>query len=167
MELKSYVEKVVAFIGKYKYAVLIVLIGLVLIMIPERSAEVSENSSVIQDDTEESFEDALEEILSKIKGCGNVEVMLTISEGEEVLFQTDDVISGNGENADKRTDTVTVTDTNKVESGLVRQINPPVYRGAIIVCQGADDPVVKLAVTEAVSKITGIGANCISVLKMK
>ena len=92
--------------------------------------------------------------------------MLTVQEGEEVLYQADENFSGNGDSADKRTDTVILSDTDRAESGLVRQVNPPVYRGAIIVCQGADDPAVRLAITEAVSKITGIGANCISVLRM-
>jgi stage III sporulation protein AG len=36
-----------------------------------------------------------------------------------------------------------------------------------VVCQGADDPVVKLLIVDAVSKVTGLGADKISVMKMK
>jgi hypothetical protein len=39
--------------------------------------------------------------------------------------------------------------------------------GAIVVCQGADSPSVKLAITQAVAKITGLGTDEICVLKMK
>lgn len=35
-----------------------------------------------------------------------------------------------------------------------------------MVCQGADNAAVRLAIVEAVSKVTGLGANRISVLKM-
>ena len=62
--------------------------------------------------------------------------------------------------------TVIVSGNDRTESGLVRQINPPVYMGAIVVCQGADDPTVQLAIIDAVSKITGLGTHRISVLKM-
>ena len=49
----------------------------------------------------------------------------------------------------------------------MRQVNPPTYLGAIIICEGADDANIRLAVVDAVSKVTGLGANRISVLKMK
>jgi len=39
--------------------------------------------------------------------------------------------------------------------------------GAVIVCQGADDPQVRLSIVDAVSKVTGLGSDKISVLKMK
>ena len=43
----------------------------------------------------------------------------------------------------------------------------PVYQGAIILCQGADSPSVRLAITQAVSKVTGLPTDRIAVLKMK
>jgi stage III sporulation protein AG len=39
--------------------------------------------------------------------------------------------------------------------------------GAIVVCQGGDQPTVRLAILDAVSKVTGLGADKISILKMK
>jgi hypothetical protein len=42
-----------------------------------------------------------------------------------------------------------------------------VYQGAVVLCQGAADAAVRLAVVEAVSKATGLGADKICVLKMK
>lgn len=167
MGLNLLKNKAMDIFKKYKYALIIVLIGLVLITIPEKQTLKEETPSEAQLVAEEvSLEEALSNILCKIKGAGKVEVMLTVLEGEEVLYQEDKNLTGGDETDTKRTDTVIVSDTNRTEAGLVRQVNPPVYRGAIIVCQGADDPIVKLAVTEAVSRITGIGANCISVLKM-
>lgn len=41
----------------------------------------------------------------------------------------------------------------------------PTYQGAVIVCQGADDPAVCLSVTEAVAVLTGLGSEKITVVK--
>ena len=60
-----------------------------------------------------------------------------------------------------------ITDSDRKEEGLITQVDPPVYQGAIIVCQGADRGAVRLAIVEAVSRVTGLGADRISVLKMK
>ena len=49
----------------------------------------------------------------------------------------------------------------------MRQENPAQYLGVIVVCEGADSPAVRLAIVEAVSDVTGLGADRISVLKMK
>jgi stage III sporulation protein AG len=73
----------------------------------------------------------------------------------------------NDNNTSANSDTVTVTDSDRNENGLIRQINPPVYSGAVVVCQGADNPQVKLSIIDAVGKLTGLGSDKISVIKMK
>ena len=55
----------------------------------------------------------------------------------------------------------------RADPGLVRQVNPPEYLGAVVLCQGADNPSVKLSIVEAVSKATGLTTDRITVLKMK
>ena len=63
--------------------------------------------------------------------------------------------------------TLIITDEKRAEKGLIRQVNPPVLQGAVVVCQGADAPKVKLAVVDAVMRATGLSSNQICVLKMK
>ena len=41
----------------------------------------------------------------------------------------------------------------------------PTYRGALVVCQGGDRAEVRLAVTEAVSVLTGLSADRVTVAK--
>ncbi len=161
-------KDVLNFFKKYKFVILVLIIGLVLMTIPtfekgeDEIVVISHESSNIL-----SVEDQLSQILSTVKGAGKVQVMLRISIGEEIFYQTDDnYSSSNGGSTEKR-DTVTVTDADRNQTGLVRQVNPPVYAGAIIVCQGADSPTVRYAIIEAVSKFTGLGSDRISVLKMK
>ena len=88
-------------------------------------------------------------------------MLLTEASGRDVIYQTD-----TAQNQSKL-DTVIVRDGNHQETGLVKQILPPVYKGAVVVCQGADSAVVRLHVVEAVKSVTGLASDCITVLKMK
>jgi stage III sporulation protein AG len=100
-------------------------------------------------------------ILGQISGVGRVEVLLTEAAGADTVYQVD--TRQNQANAD----TVIITDRNREETGLVKQIFPPVYRGAVVVCQGADSAGVRLNVVDAVKSVTGLSSDCITVLKMK
>lgn len=169
MEMKTLLNKLMQTIQKYKFVILILVIGLVLMSIPERTTQSVRNNTEQKASTSEqkTQETLLSEILSCISGAGEVRVMLTQARGEETVFQINEDISTGTDTTEKTVTTVTVTDSERNQSGLIRQINPPQFLGAIIVCDGADDPAVRLAIVDAVSKVTGLGANQISVLKMK
>lgn len=167
MDIRTLQNKVVDFLKKYRYAALVLIIGLALMAVPTKGKEVEANIDPPDPEQQISVSEQLALILSQIKGAGKVEVLLTVAAGEETIYQTneDTVISDNSSSVKK--DTVTVTDAQRDQTGLVRQVNPPTYLGAVIVCQGADSPAVKLAIVDAVSKVTGLGADRISVVKMK
>ena len=148
---------------KYKFAILILLAGAVLMVWPT-GAEEKETVITQAQDNIITTEEKLENILHSIAGAGKVRVMLSLKTGEEVVYQTDDQYSSEG--VVDSSDTVTVTDENRAEIGLVSKVLPPTYLGAVIVCQGADSPNVRLAIVEAVSKVTGLGSDRIAVLKM-
>ena len=146
---------------RYRLVLLILLAGLCLMMIPEQKEEpVTTEASQI---SQVSVEDSLAEILSKIKSAGKVEVLLTEYRGRETIYQTDGQQSADS----LRQETVILSDSDRKQDGLIRQVNPPVYLGALIVCQGGDNPTVKLSIVEAVMDITGLSSNQITVLKMK
>ena len=158
----------ISFASKNRYVILILLLGLLLMLLPtNRRTQSSGVSNVDSLANTVSMQEQLSQILSNIKGAGEVAVLLTQASGEEIIYQTDDKDTTSTDASNVSRDTVIVTDSNRGNSGLIRQINPPLYMGAIVVCQGADNPSVRLAVMEAVSKATGLGANKISVLKMK
>lgn len=161
MDMTVLKEKTVQWIGKYKYMVLILLVGIGLMLIPSGNKETEESVSQVQTPVQTaSLADELEDILSNIKGAGKVQVMLTVKNGEQTIYQTDTP-------ATDRQDTVIITDEDRAQNGLVQQVISPTYRGAIILCQGADSASVCLAIKEAVSKVTGLDTSQISVLKMK
>ena len=161
-------SKITSIIQKYKYVIVILCVGVLLLTLPSLKDKQEPKEVIIEPDANIlSVEEQLSQILSYVQGAGKVQVMLSISSGEETLYQTDGNHTNNQDSASTKTDTVTVTDSDRNEAGLIRQVNPPVYAGAIVVCQGADNPSVRYAIVEAVSKATGLGADKISVLKMK
>ena len=92
--------------------------------------------------------------------------MITERSGSETHYQTD--VSGTQDEDGISNDSRTVlVSSGGAEAGLIKSVSPPVYLGAIVVCQGADDPAVRLAVSQAVAAVTGISMDRISVLKMK
>ena len=154
---------------KYKYVCIVLAAGLILMMIPSKKDNNSTEVPPTQEPAMEEFaiQDQLESILSAIEGAGKVRVMLSISQGERTIYQTDSTYSQTENTTDTRTQTILISDNQRNETGLVHQKSSPVYQGAIILTQGADNPKIKLAIVEAVSDVTGLGADKISVLKMK
>lgn len=150
---------------KYRYPLAVVLIGLLLMQLPAERSKVQQSRPVPP--AEVSQAQQLEQILSRIAGVGQVQVLLTEKKGREVIYQQDEDITKDTDSSSVRKDTRTVAGAERREEGLVRQVIPAVYQGAIVVCQGAEDPMVRLQITQAVSRITGLGTDRISVLKMK
>ena len=136
-------------------------------LIPERKVEQTQQPEENITETNYLSSETLSEILQSVEGAGQVRVLLSVASGEEILYQADQDSSISENNNSTKTETVILIDTNRVESGLIKQINPPKYLGAIVVCQGADNPTVKLAITQAVSRIVGLSSDKICVLKMK
>ena len=156
-------EKSTQWLGKYRYVLLVLLVGLVLMLLPTHKETTETAPTVSPPSQKQDIREELVSILGQIEGVGDVRVMLTVAAGEKTLYQTDADISENA----SRIETVIVTDANRAEAGLIQQIDPPTYLGAIVVCKGAGNAAVRLAVVEAVSRVTGLGADRISVLKMK
>lgn len=151
---------------EYRYVLLVLFLGIVLMLLPQSKAgeERDEDTPVTETVAEEGLQEQLEQLLSMVQGAGKVRVLLTEAAGERVIYQTDGEESSQNT---KRTDTVILSDSGRAESGLVQQILPPTYQGAVILCQGADSAAVRLALMEAVSNATGLTSDRISVLKMK
>ena len=153
--------------GKYKYVLLILGLGILLMSLPEGKGQEQAPPITVSEAVTPSQADELEEILSQIAGVGKVRVMLTEAAGAETIYQTNEDRSYTSGSESIRVDTVLVTDSDRTERGLVRSVTPPIFLGAIVVCQGGDSPAIKFAVVEAVSNVTGIGSDRITVLKMK
>ena len=160
-------KQIRAVFQKYKILLFALVAGIFLMLIPEPqktdAIPVPETTSA----AEVTLEEKLAAILSDLEGAGKVKVLLTEQKGEEVQFQQDENISDKQDSQEARRDTVIITDSERSQTGLIQRVDPPIYQGAVVLCQGADIPTVKLAVIDAVSAVTGLDSTQISVLKMK
>ncbi len=154
-------QKIMGWMRKYRFVVLILLIGIGLMLIPFGTGADKEASPQATAPAQPDISADLSRILSRIDGAGEVSVLLSLHTGTTTVYQTD------GDNSATRQDTVIITDKDRSQTGLIQHIVYPEYRGAIIVCQGADNMQVRLNIIEAVARITGLGMDKISVLKMK
>ena len=169
MDWVKILDPIMAWIKKYRYPVMIVLDGLIIMCLPVKQlynvSEVPDEQAVpVQ---RPDVQTSLEEMLSQIQGAGKVKVLLTVARGEETLYQTDEDHNTGADTSSIRVETVIVGSDTRQEYGLIRQVIGPIYQGALVICQGADQAGVRLAVVDAVSSVTGLGADHISVLKMK
>ena len=156
------------FFYKNRAVALVVLVGVLLMLLPTGKTEAQQpQRQETVSEPRENLETRLEQILSQVSGAGNVRVLLTQERGETSVYQLDRQEVTDGDRREIRQDTVTVTGSDRQQEGLLTQVEAPRYRGAVVVCQGGDNPTVRLSVVEAVSGATGLPSNRITVLKMK
>ena len=93
---------------------------------------------------------------------GEATVVLTLnSSGEDVLAQD----TSEGTSSDRET-VIVSTGSGTEEAVSVKTIYPE-FKGALVICQGAGNASVKLEVLKAVSAITGLSSDQISICQRK
>lgn len=167
---------------KYRYPLLVLGIGLLLALLPGRkrtqTTVPAETVPAVQEMAVETGEEycrriqtQLESILGEIRGAGQVRVMLTLSEDRRTIYQTDFETSVDqdqeGTKNVSRHNTVILSRGSSYDEPVVVTENYPVFQGALILSQGADDPTVRLDLTNAVSALLRLSADKITVVKMK
>ena len=149
---------------KYKYAVLAAAAGIALLLWPAGRTAVRESGSGARDSR--AVEREMEEILGQVSGVGQVRVMLAEEDdGERTVAQNTD-LSFRGDEYSSRT-TAVLVDGNLGDETFVVRTAYPRYRGALVVCQGGDKASVRLAVTQAVTALTGLSADRVAVAKWR
>ena len=167
-------KKLVDILKKYKYAALVLLLGIALLLLPiggdeEETEEPAKESSMTDEDYALQIEQRLTQMLMQIKGAGQVEVMLTLQRGSQTEYQTDVQLSSNEENLQKSEErkTVILSEGSAYDKAAISAVEYPQFLGALIVCEGADLPTVKLDLIAAVSALTGLSSDQITIVKMK
>ena len=159
-------EKLISYVKKYKYVALVVLVGVVLMLLPSGKGEQQDTVEPVNVSEGYSLAET-EEILSKIAGVGQVQVMLTLKSGSSLQLAEPRSDSLRDTEARQERDVVTLNRGSGYEDVVVTEQTYPVYQGAVIVCQGAGDSGVHLAVVQAVSVLTGLGSDKITVVQWK
>ena len=120
----------------------------------------------MQTDYAAETERRLTQMLQQIAGAGQVSVMLTLETGERVEYQTDVQASSDGAQSSESRKTVILSEGSSYDKAAVAATTYPRFQGALIVCE-ADSAAVRLRLLEAVSAVTGLSTDRITVVKMR
>lgn len=164
--------------------ILVIIIILAIIFIyfttyasPSSSNEAEETSvevSQVSSDTTDT-EARLSQVLSSIKGAGEVEVMITYESGTELVpamnTQTDSTSQSEGEGTTTNTQStksemVTVESNGDSKAMVVRE-DEPLVRGVVVIAQGAGEVSVRMELSQAVCTVLNIDQNKVEVFEMK
>ena len=151
-------------VGKYSYVLLVIAVGAVLLLLPTGGRDSPREETPAQEEGAsfdlEAFEEKLERTLSKIEGAGETRVVLTLDGGSrQVLARNQDKdANGGGSNT-----VATVGKGSGTQEVVPLQTVAPQFRGALVVCPGGGDAATRLKLIEAVSALTGLGSDRISV----
>ena len=152
-------------LGKYRYAGFVLLLGVCLMCLPNTSSDEPQPEQA-QQIPQSDLQIQLEDILSKIDGAGEVCVLLSMQEGVSYQYQQDLQSDTTSDSVQMQSQTV-FSRENGSELPVVAKTIYPSYRGAVVVCEGADRAAVQLAIVRVVSNLTGLGSDHIAVIKMK
>ena len=165
MDLKIWTRKLPPVLSRNLPVFLLVFVGILLMLIPSGSKspqkQVTEERSAASGKI--SLQDNLCQILSQLQGAGQVQVLLTEQQGQRIQYQYDE----DEQEGERHRKTILIQGAGREEAGLIRQVDPPTYQGAIVLCQGADRASIRLDIINAVSSVTGLGSDRITVLKME
>ena len=165
-------KKILAGLKKYKYAVLVLLLGIALMLLPfgkkEETTETEVQVETLSDEAyAQALEQRLEDMLCQVSGAGQVRVMLTLQTGSRTEYQTDTQISDSETQSQEERKTVILSEGSAYDKAAVSAVQYPRFQGALILCQGADQSTVRLSLVNAVAALTGLGSGQITVIKMK
>jgi len=155
---------------RYSWAAAVLLAGVLLLATGSscnggrKDIEGTKNVELEEFDLDE-FEDSLCGRLSEISGVGRVSLMLSLEETEEAVYAVN-VRRTDGGSQSYESDLAVISDRSYGEAPVTLKRRLPSFRGAVVLCDGADDAKVRLAVTTAVSTVCGIGSDKVTVLKM-
>lgn len=155
-------------LDRYKYVLIVIAAGLLLLLWPSgeetRPPEDGGGLAGAQAAFDlEELERKLSDTLSQVDGAGRVSVALTLKSGMEQVLAADRSSSG-AERGGMEEKTV-ILDTDSGEEAVLISQRYPVFQGALVVAQGGDDAKVRLLLTQAVSALTGLGADHITVCR--
>lgn len=172
--MKEEIKKVIQKAGPMRL-VLLVACGAFLLFLsyPSSSPEpettrvdsqaVQSESAATLEEYKTAREEELKELLQKVDGVGNAEVMITLKASNEKVTLKDNTSKGDT-NEEK---TVLVENSDQDSSPYIIQEKEPEIEGIVIVCQGGNDSVIKREITDAVGALFSIESHKIKIMKSK
>lgn len=181
-KLTDFIEKK---IGYKNFVVAGLVLGVLMVVVstllpakainPKNSEAVASGYSEGDYEYKTQLEQQLKSTLGKIKGIGEVDVMIYISKSEEKIpvFNENNQDSNTKENAssggdrtiNQKSDNKTVVTTN--DEPFISSTKMPEITGVVVVAQGADNEATRLRITKTVVNLFGLSYDKVNVHSMK
>lgn len=155
--------------------VIICIIGIMLFLKMTSTKSTSSKSTTVSSSSykttleySEILENKLENLLSQIKGAGNVKVMISLEGSPELVYAMDsnEKVSNNQNGSTTTSASSPILIENKGSSSpLILTEKLPKVKGVIVVSTGASDISIKLDILNSVSTLLDISIDKINVLK--
>lgn len=155
--------------------VIICIIGIILFLKMTSTKSTSSKSTTVSSSSykttleySEILENKLENLLSQIKGAGNVKVMISLEGSPELVYAMDsnEKVSNNQNGSTTTSASSPILIENKGSSSpLILTEKLPKVKGVIVVSTGASDISIKLDILNSVSTLLDISIDKINVLK--
>ena len=171
-------SKLRSLFDRYKFVLVVILAGVVLLLLPSFGGEKRDGGAVESSQESSSDPFQVEELERKlftlrpgdqleIDGVGEVRVVLTLQSGPRRILAQDSQSTVDEGRTEAEVTNVVISAGSGVEGTVTLQQLSPQFQGALVVCSGGGEPTVQLRLVEAVSALTGLGADKISVCKGK
>ena len=163
-QLREFAARLRPLAKKYRAALIVLLAGVLLLVSGGRGAK----SEPVQTETKgfslSAFETQLCGRLSEIEGAGRVELMLSLEQTGEAVYAVN-TRESSGASESRERDVAVVSSSGYGETPVTVKNVLPTFRGAVVLCDGAENAEVRLAVTQAVGAVCGLSSDRITVLK--
>ncbi len=168
-------------IDKRQWLLILGITGMILIGLSSCVSTHSEKEDRQETSSDENWqyaatlEEQLETVLSSVEGAGPCQVMVTLEQGTEYIYATeeknsidvsetseDQRFSTGSKTADEATYIMVSTDEG--EQPLLLTCLAPKVKGVVVVCNGGNNAAVCRAITKALATALDISENCICVV---
>ncbi len=167
-------KNAIVFFKKNKYILIVVFVGVLLMNLPIATKDSASYSKKNENEFDiDLFESRIEKTLYECEGVGRIKVVLSVESGTESVYAKDAKKSQREQQegviveSDSDTKPSIMSEGSGKESPIKIKEMYPKFRGALIVCDGADDVAVRRIVLESIAALTGLKSDSISVIKMK
>lgn len=123
--------------------------------------------TVVREMSGRETEQRMAEILSKVEGAGQVDVMMTHRQTEEKTVAHSETREESDDTLRTEQAPILLEDEDGATTPLVLTEMSPVVEGVVIAAQGAGDPAVAAALHQAAQALLDVPAHKVAVLKMK
>ena len=164
--------------GSFGFALAVIIFGAMLLLLTSGEKEKSTAPQEVEVTLIAEFslaetEERIASALSQIDGAGRVMVVLTLKSDGQTFIARDTHLTERGEpqtsdySLDRSENAVIVGSGGSMQTPVILGRGYPEYRGALVVAEGAANPEVRLQLLGAVSSLTGLGTDKVTVTAMR